>query len=190
MASRDTRPSLDVWAILGLLCEQDAHGWALVRAVAPQGEIGRVWSIRRAIVYRTLGLMIDAALVEPAAVEQGARGGPRTVLRATTAGRGELQRWLAEPVPHVRDLRSGLLLKLVLAQRSGLDTRPLLDAQRTILAQTIQVLESQRVDEQPGTATIHAFRLEAAHAGLRFVDAELTRGRHDHQQAHRPDRAA
>jgi DNA-binding PadR family transcriptional regulator len=169
------RPSLDAVAILGLLCEEDTHGWTLVRALAPEGEIGRVWSIRRAVVYRTIGLLIDAGLVEPAGVEAGARGSPRTILRATAAGRRDFERWLAEPVAHVRDLRSALLLKLLFAQRSGLDSGPLLSAQSTVLAEIIEALQSQPIDDEPGKLTIHAFRLEAARAGLRFVDGELGR---------------
>ncbi len=169
------QPSLGAWAVLGLLCERDTHGWMLVGAMAPQGEIGRVWSIRRALVYRTVGLVIDAGLVERAGVEQGARGSPRTLLRVTTTGRRAVERWLAEPVVHVRDLRSALLLKLLFAQRSGLDRAPLLEAQRSILIETIEGLESQPVGEEPSEVTLRAFRLETARAGQRFVDGELAR---------------
>ena len=56
------QPSLGGWAVLALLHEGDTHGWALVRALAPEGEIGRVWSIRRALVYRTVELLIEAGL--------------------------------------------------------------------------------------------------------------------------------
>ncbi|MGA3360878.1 MAG: PadR family transcriptional regulator [Solirubrobacteraceae bacterium] len=167
--------SLDGWVILGLLCEGDTHGWTLVRATAPQGEIGRVWSIRRALVYRAVGLAIDAGLVERAGVETGARGSPRTLLHVTTTGRRAFGRWLREPVVHVRDLRSALLLKLLFAQRSGIDSTPLLEAQLAILAETIRGLKGEPVSEEPGEVTLRAFRLETARAGQRFVDGELAR---------------
>ena len=32
--------SLAEWAVLALLCEGDAHGWMLVRVLAPDGELG------------------------------------------------------------------------------------------------------------------------------------------------------
>jgi len=169
------QPSLGTWAVLGLLCERDTHGWALVRAMAPQGEIGRVWSIRRALVYRTVGLAIDDGLVERAGVEQGARGSMRTLLRATPTGRRAFERWLAEPVAHVRDLRSELLLKLLFAQRSGRDPTPVLQAQRAILTETIKGLQSRPIGEEPPEVTLRSFRVETARAGQRFVDQELAR---------------
>lgn len=176
MASPKDLP-LGSWAVLALLCEGDTHGWALVRAMAPQGEIGRVWSIRRALVYRTVDLVVAAGLVERAGIEQGSRGSTRTLLHATPTGRRAVGRWLAEPVVHVRDLRSALLLKLLFAQRSGLDRTPLLEAQHAVLVDLIDVLEAQSTDDASPEATVHAFRLETARAGLRFVEGELARMR-------------
>jgi DNA-binding PadR family transcriptional regulator len=169
------QPSLGAWAVLALLREGDTHGWALVRALAPEGEIGRVWSIRRALVYRTVELLIEADLVERAGLEPGTRGSPRTRLRLTAAGRRAVEQWLGEPVGHVRDLRSALLLKLLFAQRASLDREPLLQAQRAILAETVAALETEIAADGPAEATVRAFRLETARAGVRFVDGELAR---------------
>ena len=169
------QPSLGGWAVLALLCEGDTHGWALVRSMAPEGEIGRVWSTPRALVYRTVELVVAAGLAERAGVEPGMRGSQRTLLRVTAAGRRAVDRWRQEPVGHVRDLRSALLLKLLFLQRSGLDRAPLLRAQRAILAEAIDALEVQDADESPADATVRAFRLETARAGIRFVDGELAR---------------
>ena len=92
--------SLDGWAVLALLCEgETTHRWALVRALAPEGEIGRVWSVRRALVYRTAELLIDAGLAERAGVEPGSRGSPRTLLRASAAGRRAVAAWLESRSP-------------------------------------------------------------------------------------------
>jgi len=167
------RISLGGWAIVGLLCEGDAHGWALVRALEPDGEIGGIWSIRRALVYRTLDQALDAGLVERAGVETGRRGAPRTLLRVTPAGRRAFARWLQQPVEHVRDLRSELLLKLLFAERSGRDREPLLRAQHALLAQTVAALELAVAGSDAGARTVRAFRLETARAGLRFVEGEL-----------------
>jgi PadR family transcriptional regulator AphA len=169
------QPALGAWAVLALLRERDTHGWALVRALAAEGEIGRVWSIRRALVYRTVELLIEAGLAERAGVEPGTRGSPRTRLRLTPAGRRSVDHWLGEPVGHVRDLRSALLLKLLFAQRAGLDRRPLLRAQRGILAETVAALETEIAADGPAEVTVRAFRLETARAGVRFVDGELAR---------------
>jgi DNA-binding PadR family transcriptional regulator len=167
---------LDAWAVLALLREQETHGWTLARALAPNGEIGRVWSIKRAVVYRNVQTLIDAGLIERAGIEPGARGSPRTLLRLTPAGRGAVELWLGQPVEHVRDLRSDLLLKLVFAQRSGLDRAPLLQAQRAILVGAVDALDGEAdAAEEPGAATVRHFRLETARAGLRFVEGELAR---------------
>jgi len=164
---------LGAWAIVALLCEEDAHGWRLVRALAPDGEVGRVWSIRRAVVYRTLEQVIDAGLAQRAGVEPGSRGSPRTLLRPSRSGRQAVARWLAEPVEHVRDLRSELLLKLLFTERAGGDPTPLLRAQQALLTETVAALEAGPGDGQPFDATVRAFRSETASAGLRFVEREL-----------------
>ena len=61
--SRDA-PSLPEWAALGLLCEAPSHGWAIAQSLAPDGEIGRVYSCARPLVYRALGQLRDAGLAE------------------------------------------------------------------------------------------------------------------------------
>jgi DNA-binding PadR family transcriptional regulator len=167
--------SIGAWAVLALLCEGDTHGWAVVRAMATQGEIGRVWSIQRGLVYRTLDVIVEADLVEHAGVEPGARGSARTLLHATLRGRRAVARWLDEPVVHVRDLRSALLLKLLFAERSGLDRAPLLAAQHAILVEIVEALEAGLTDSASAEVTVRAFRLETARAGLRFVEGELAR---------------
>ena len=85
------------WSVLALLCEQKAHGWPLVRMLAPDGEIGRIWTVRRAVVYRTLDVLLERGLIEPAGVEASAQGPTRTVMRATRSGRAAVRRWLADP---------------------------------------------------------------------------------------------
>ena len=175
MAELPQPSSLGGWAVLALLCEGDAHGWALVRTLASDGEVGSVWSIRRALVYRTVELLLEAGMVEQAGSEPGTRGSPRTMLRVRPAGRQAVRRWLTEPVAHVRDLRSALLLKLLFAQRAGVDRIPLLEAQRAILADTVVALEAPVGAEEEAVATARVFRLETARAGLRFVDGELAR---------------
>ena len=90
------QPSLGGWAVLALLCEGDTHGWTLVRSMAPEGEIGRVWSIPRALVYRTVEL-VDRRPDSPSvpASSTALRGSPRTLLHVTAAGRRAVDRWLA-----------------------------------------------------------------------------------------------
>ena len=77
-ASRSSRASLD-------------HGWSIVKALAPDGEIGRVWSLSRPLTYRALAALADAELIEPRGSEPG-DGPPRTIWRATREGPARVAR--------------------------------------------------------------------------------------------------
>ncbi|HEV7176713.1 MAG TPA: hypothetical protein VGN29_14535 [Solirubrobacteraceae bacterium] len=35
------------WAVLALLAEQQGHGFAVARVMTPDGDIGKVWTVRR-----------------------------------------------------------------------------------------------------------------------------------------------
>ena len=158
------------WAILALLCEGEAHGWALVRALAPDGEIGRVWSVKRALVYRGIETLTARRLVEAAGTADGLRGKSRTVLQATKAGRAAVADWLGEPVEHVRDTRSLLLLKLLFLSRAGRSARPLLRRQVRVLARIEAALERRAAAGDEPDRMLAAFRLESTRAVSRFVE--------------------
>jgi DNA-binding PadR family transcriptional regulator len=159
------------WSVLALLAEQPAHGWALATALAPEGEIGCVWSLGRPLVYRSLEILEKRGLVEPSGLEASVRGPKRTVYRPTPAGQALLEQWLAEPVAAVHEIRSLLLLKLVFGERLGVDLRPMLDRQLELLDERAEQLDA-RVDESRGAERIMTrFRLETALAARRFVEA-------------------
>ena len=161
------------WAVLALLCERPGHGWALARQLTSEGELGAIWTMGRPLVYRSIDVLEQRHLVEASSFEPGARGPHRTVFRATADGRSALEGWLAEPVEHVRDVRSLLLLKLVFLRRLGLDARPMLEAQHAAVDAALRSLE-QRVDGSEGSQRILlGFRLETTRAVLRFVDGLL-----------------
>jgi len=171
VAERELQPG--EWAVLALLCERPAHGWALARQLSPAGELGSIWTLTRPLVYRSLEILEDRGLIVAAASEPGTRGPNRTIFRATPEGHAAIQEWLAEPVEHVREGRSLLLLKLVFAQRTGVDPRPMLHAQLASLEQTIAKLE-ERIAGSAGTdAILLRFRLESSRAVERFVEGIL-----------------
>src|SRR5947207_1979978 len=137
--------------------------------MARDGEIGRVWALGRPLVYRALELLEARGLIEPAGSERGVRGPNRTVFRATNEGRNALAQWLAEPVEHVRDVRSLLLLKLVLIERAGVERTPLLHAQRDLVVPAVLALE-QRLEASSGSEAIFTrFRLESTRAVVDFI---------------------
>ena len=158
------------WAVLALLCERPTHGWALARQLSPNGELGSIWSLTRPLVYRSLEILESRQLIVPAGSEPGARGPNRTIFRATAAGHEAVGLWLSEPVEHVRESRSLLLLKLVFAQRNCIDPRPMLIAQR----EAIESLEERTLESAGTDAILLRFRLESSRAVERFIDGVLS----------------
>ncbi len=165
---------LGEWACLGIIAAAPTHGFAIAQRLRPEGDLGRVWSLSRALTYRAIDQLAARGLVAPVATEAGVAGGQRTVLAATADGRARLRAWLAEPVAHLRDLRSELLLKLLLSAENGVATRQLLEGQRQVVQQAVQQAAVSLAE--PGADDVVAmWRDEASQAALRFVDRALAR---------------
>lgn len=164
---RRRQAQLGEWAALGVLYQEPAHGWAVARRLRPDGDVGRVWSLSRPLTYRALDSLTEQGLVEPVASEPGTAGPNRTILAVTAPGAAALRTWLTTPVEHLRDVRSELLLKLVLASQAGVDTQAMLVTQRAIVEQ-----HAAR-SVAPGDV-VGWWRHESAQAVLRFLD-HLTR---------------
>jgi PadR family transcriptional regulator AphA len=176
--SRPEELSPSEWAVLALLAESPSHGWAIAGQLARGGEVGMIWSLGRPIVYHSLARLESEGLIRTAGLERGARGPHRVIYAITPAGRKAVRAWLAAPIEHVRDVRSLFLLKVVLSQRAGIDTRPLLEAQRRTMQPFIAWLEAQLDDVDPDTPaeqTVLSFRLESARMVVHFIDAMLAR---------------
>ncbi len=166
---------LGEWACLGILYEGRTHGFAIASTLRPGGEVGRVWSLSRALTYRSLDQLAGRGLVRAVGEEPGLAGGNRTVLAATRAGRAELHRWLVAPVEHLRDLRSELLLKLVIAERCGIDVTSMLSEQRQIVAGLADAITVETHSD--GRDVVALWRKETSEAALRFLDQLLARRR-------------
>ena len=63
---------------LTLVAREPRHGWSIVKALAPDGAVGRVWSLSRPLTYRALDALAAAELIAPRGSEPGA-GPPRTI---------------------------------------------------------------------------------------------------------------
>lgn len=160
--------SLNEWVVLALLAEKPAHGFALARQLRPHSDIGRVLTVHRPLVYRALDRLVDADLAELQHTEPGDAGPNRTVHRVTRSGRRALDWWLGQPVHHVRDLRIEFLVKMRLSERARRDPAPLVAAQHTALADTLDNLT--RLD--PDADIVDEWRRHNAQAAARFL-AEL-----------------
>ena len=165
--STDSTPSLGEWACLGVLYQAPAHGFAVAARLKPAGDVGRVWSVSRALTYRALDQLVALGYVEEHAVERGIAGGDRTVLRPTRAGRAAFRRWVTTPVAHLRDMRSELLLKLLLAEQCDIEIGAMLVDQRQHVVAMREALAAQVADH---TDVIAVWRHESAGAALSFLD--------------------
>ena len=166
--------SVGEWAVLALLSEKPAHGFALARAMAPGGEVGQVWSMRRPLVYRALETLEQRGLIRPAGTVPSQTGPQRTILEVTPAGRLAVTTWLKQPVSHVRDARSLLMLKLLFLSRRDADLTPLLTAQRAQFSAHEETLSAALERMQGFDRTLLLWRLENTTAALRFTDTLLT----------------
>jgi DNA-binding PadR family transcriptional regulator len=161
------------WAVLALLTEEPTHGFAMARAMEPEGEVGKVWSVRRPLVYRAVETLTARDLVRPAGTVASRSGPARTVLEATPSGQRALTRWLRQPVEHVRDARSLLMLKLLFLTRRGADLEPLLSAQRGRFAKVAEGLASAADAAEGFDRALMLWRLESTTAAARFVETML-----------------
>jgi len=160
-------PLLGEWACLGVLYDESAHGWALARELRSDGPIGRVWSLSRPLTYRSIDRLSTRGWIEPVAEEASDRGPTRTIMAATRSGRARFRSWLRTPVTHLRDLRSELLLKLVFAERLGIDVSAMLDEQRSVVDDLAGALATS-LDAGPDVVTL--WRAESAVAAQRFLE--------------------
>ena len=155
---------------LTLVVNEPCHGWSLVRTLAPSGDIGRVWSLSRPLTYRAVDALVAADLIVrgPGVVGEGPK---RQMLAPTRLGRRASQRWLSEPVDHLRDVRTELILKLVLGDQRGLDPRPLLRAQQACFEPVLLALRSAA--KTRNADDVDRWRYESSLAVRRFLDASL-----------------
>jgi DNA-binding PadR family transcriptional regulator len=161
MATKDAQLARDV--VLALVVSRPRHGWALHEELAPDGEIGRAWTLSRQLVYRAIDSLVDAGLVRRAAPKDGG-GADRVVITATAAGKRTAAAWLETPVEHLRDARTELVLKVMLRERFGLPVAPFITAQRATFEPLIAAIE-----KSPAVTPVDMWRRESASSVKRFL---------------------
>ena len=169
--TRDEELLLGECASLGILYTGPTHGFAIAARLKPTGDVGRVWSLSRPLTYRALEQLAARGYVHAIGEEPGIAGGNRTILAATRSGRAHLRKWLNTPVQHLRDLRSELLLKLVIADICGIDITAMLQRQRDHIEQLADVLREQTKNDSGHPDVVALWRSESSQAALRFLDA-------------------
>lgn len=161
------------WLVLGVLATGATHGFAVSTSLAKDGDLGRIWSVRRPMVYQSVNKLTSLGLIASHAVERSTSGPSRTPLALTRKGRRVLKTWLAAPVEHLRDMRPLLLAKLALLERLDQDPQTLLDAQRDVLAAMFDERD-EPVDPDDVERLVGSWRRHIARAALGFIDEQGT----------------
>lgn len=161
---------LGEWACLGILYNQSSHGFAISARLRPDGDIGRIWSLTRPLTYRALEQLQWHGYVDQVGQESGLAGGNRTLLKITRSGRAIFRSWINTPVAHLRDMRSELLLKLILSEESQIDISAMLMMQRREIDALLKKIRIN-LEATDDTDMVLRWRLEVAEATKRFIDS-------------------
>lgn len=170
--SRSRRSGSDLltgeWACLGLLVASPMHGFALAQELSADGEIGRVWSLTRPLTYRAIDQLLERGFIEARDERRGRAGGTKTIYSPTRSGRAAFRTWVATPVTHLREIRSEMLLKLVLAQRCSIPMNSMIEEQRQLIREIRAGLE-ERLGRAPNDVVL-MWRLRSAEAVTAFLE--------------------
>ena len=171
MVSVTAALSLTDWVVLALVAEAPRHGFAVAKEVAADAALGEVWTVPRPLVYRAIDHLRGVGLLEPVRTEAGAKGPHRTVYRVTRSGSARLGRWLDQPVAHPRDVRTELLVKLMLRSRRGRPLAPLAQRQLDRFAPMTDGLEQRARAADGADRVVARWRLESIAAIRRTLEA-------------------
>ena len=124
---------------LTLVAREPRHGWSIVKALAPDGEIGRVWSLSRPLTYRALDALADVGADRAPRLRAGWRPAAHDLARdregpARVAAPGCAARFATR-----RDMRTEFLLKVELGAPAAELARAQLDGVRAGVRRTATV---------------------------------------------------
>ena len=162
MSRSDARLAREV--VLALVAVEPRHGWALHRELAPTGSVGRAWSLSRQLTYRAIDALVDEGLARRSAPREG-QGGDRLVISATGSGRRHCASWLDAPVEHLRDVRTELVVKIMLRQMHDLPLREFVRDQRRVFEPLIAAVTAAN-DGSP----VGSWRAESAESVRRWLE--------------------
>ena len=159
-------------ALLGLLDREPSHGYDLKRDFDTY--FGRGRPLPFGHVYATLVRLARDGKAIAGEAEAGA-GPDRKRYTITETGKGQVEAWLAEPIPAEPHLQSDLFVKVVLSLMLGRPAEEYLDVQRAAhLARMRELTElKQRGNLVDVLLADHGlFHLEA---DLRWIDLTAAR---------------
>jgi PadR family transcriptional regulator AphA len=161
MAKQDAQLARNV--VLALVVHTPRHGWAIHEELAPKGDIGHAWTLSRQLVYRAIDTLVEDGLVKRATPKDGG-GGDKVIISATALGKRVTTKWLDTPVTHLRDVRTELVLKVMLREKFELELLPFIDSQRKVFDPLIAAINADKSD-----SPVNVWRKESANAVARYL---------------------
>ena len=161
MARQDAQLARNV--VLALVVHTPRHGWAIHEQLSPTGDIGRAWTLSRQLVYRAIDTLVEDGLVKRAIPKDGG-GADKVIISPTATGKRTAMHWLDSPVTHLRDVRTELVLKVMLRDKMGLPLGSFLEAQHGIFDPLIASINKDASD-----SPVNLWRRESANAVKRYL---------------------
>jgi PadR family transcriptional regulator AphA len=149
--------------VLALVVHTPRHGWAIHEELSPTGDIGRAWTLSRQLVYRAIDTLVEDGLVKRATPKDGG-GGDKVVISPTAAGKRQALQWLESPVTHLRDVRTELVLKVMLREKMELPLAPFLALQHEVFDPLIA-----SINKDASGSPVNLWRKESANAVKRYL---------------------
>jgi PadR family transcriptional regulator AphA len=161
MARQDAQLARSV--VLALVVHTPRHGWAIHEELSPTGDIGRAWTLSRQLVYRAIDTLVEDGLVKRATPKDGG-GADRVIISPTAAGKRQALQWLESPVTHLRDVRTELVLKVMLREKMELPLAPFLALQHEVFDPLIA-----SINKDASGSPVNLWRKESANAVKRYL---------------------
>ncbi len=160
-------------ALLGFLYQQPMHGYQLHQRLAEAHDLGLVWRLKEAQLYRLLGRLEDEGYITVVSEAHGSRP-PRKMLHLTPQGEAAFLAWTRSPVQRGRDLRLEFMAKLYFARQLGAGaTNDLIQAQRRELDRWLEE-QMRQADAARAEGVfdwlVHEFRLGQLRAMRAWLD--------------------
>lgn len=168
--------SLTEWVVLCLICEGATHGFAVSASLERHNDLGRIWHAQKAVVYRAIDRLEHLSYIRTIGAAHSNLGPVKSLVEATSEGRRLARFWLGVPAAHPRDVRSELLIKLALLDRSKISPANLLRRQRAQLLPITAAIEDRLQNTTGFEHTLALWRYESISATLRFLEAASAAG--------------
>jgi DNA-binding PadR family transcriptional regulator len=153
--------------ILGLLEREPCHGYDLKRDYDTY--FGRRKPLPFGQVYATLARLVRDGKVAPGEIEAG-DGPDRKRYAITSAGKSDVEAWLAEPMEAEPHLQTVVFAKVVLALMLGHPAQRYLDTQRNSHLQRRRELTELKRNGNLVDALLADYGLFHLEADLRWID--------------------